>query len=154
MPERTPHTKAEKQAAVHTVMHEFKHGGLHSGSKKGPKVKSRAQAVAIAMSESNQSKKNYDRSAHHEGNPGFPSSSEAGGSPPPKSFQAHEQRERDLLGAGYNLHEKAEQASYLHGGGKLLMSPPSNAQAFSGTHRSGPLRLSGHKGAHQIGKRR
>lgn len=36
---------------VHTVMHEFKHGELHSGSKKGPKVKSRKQAVAIALSE-------------------------------------------------------------------------------------------------------
>lgn len=33
------------------VMHEFKHGGLHSGSKHGPKIKSRKQAIAIAMSE-------------------------------------------------------------------------------------------------------
>lgn len=33
------------------VMHEFKHGELHSGSKKGPKVKNRKQAIAIAMSE-------------------------------------------------------------------------------------------------------
>lgn len=33
------------------VMHKFKHGGLHSGSKSGPKVKSRAQAIAIMMSE-------------------------------------------------------------------------------------------------------
>jgi hypothetical protein len=33
------------------VMHEFKHGKLHSGSKKGPVVKSRKQAVAIMMSE-------------------------------------------------------------------------------------------------------
>ena len=33
------------------VMHKFKHGGLHSGSKHGPKVKSRAQAIAIMMSE-------------------------------------------------------------------------------------------------------
>ena len=32
-------------------MKEFKHGTLHSGSKKGPKVKSRRQAVAIALSE-------------------------------------------------------------------------------------------------------
>jgi hypothetical protein len=32
-------------------MHEFKHGTLHSGSKSGPKVKDRKQAVAIAMSE-------------------------------------------------------------------------------------------------------
>jgi hypothetical protein len=33
------------------VMHEFKEGKLHSGSKKGPEVSNRKQAVAIAMSE-------------------------------------------------------------------------------------------------------
>ncbi len=33
------------------VMHEFKEGELHSGSKKGPEVKSRAQAIAIGLSE-------------------------------------------------------------------------------------------------------
>lgn len=36
---------------VEKIMHEFKHGELHSGSKKGPKVKSRKQAIAIALSE-------------------------------------------------------------------------------------------------------
>jgi hypothetical protein len=38
-------------------MGEFKRGKLHSGSKTGPKVKSRKQAVAIAMSEAGKSKK-------------------------------------------------------------------------------------------------
>lgn len=33
------------------VMTKFKHGKLHSGSKKGPKVKKRKQAIAIMMSE-------------------------------------------------------------------------------------------------------
>lgn len=33
------------------VMHEFKAGELHSGSKSGPVVKSREQALAIALSE-------------------------------------------------------------------------------------------------------
>jgi hypothetical protein len=33
------------------VMHKFKGGTLHSGSKKGPVVKSRKQAIAIMMSE-------------------------------------------------------------------------------------------------------
>jgi len=32
-------------------MGEYKRGKLHSGSKSGPKVKSRKQAIAIAMSE-------------------------------------------------------------------------------------------------------
>ena len=42
---------------VEVVMKEFKKGKLHSGSKKGPKVKSRKQAIAIAMSEAGKSKK-------------------------------------------------------------------------------------------------
>ena len=33
------------------VMHEFKHGRLHSGSKRGPKVRNRQQAIAIMLSE-------------------------------------------------------------------------------------------------------
>ena len=32
-------------------MHEYKEGKLRSGSKKGPKVKSRKQAIAIGLSE-------------------------------------------------------------------------------------------------------
>lgn len=50
-----PRTKAGKQRKVHKVMHEFKHGELKSGS--GRKVKSRKQAIAIAMSESGQKRK-------------------------------------------------------------------------------------------------
>lgn len=42
---------------MHKVMHEFKHGDLHSGSKKGPKVTNRKQAVAIAISEAKRGKK-------------------------------------------------------------------------------------------------
>lgn len=33
------------------TMEEFKAGTLHSGSKTGPKVKSRAQAIAIGLSQ-------------------------------------------------------------------------------------------------------
>jgi hypothetical protein len=36
---------------VHQVMREYKHGKLRSGSKRGPKVKSRKQAIAIALAE-------------------------------------------------------------------------------------------------------
>jgi hypothetical protein len=42
---------------VGKVMGEYKRGDLHSGSKKGPVVKSRKQAVAIAMSEAGKGKK-------------------------------------------------------------------------------------------------
>lgn len=41
----------------HRVMKEFKKGKLRSGSKEGPKVKSRKQAVAIALSEAGKSRK-------------------------------------------------------------------------------------------------
>jgi hypothetical protein len=42
------------------VMHEWKAGNLHSGSKKGPVVKSRKQAVAIMLSEKEQEDKDAD----------------------------------------------------------------------------------------------
>ena len=47
---------AKKPGKVQKVMHEFKTGTLHSG-KGGKIVKSRKQAVAIAMSEAGMSKK-------------------------------------------------------------------------------------------------
>lgn len=37
--------------SVGDEMHKFKHGELHSGSSKGPVVKKRKQAIAIALSE-------------------------------------------------------------------------------------------------------
>lgn len=44
--------KADRgRGKVDKVMHEFKEGELHSGSKKGPQVKNRKQAIAIALSE-------------------------------------------------------------------------------------------------------
>ena len=48
---------AKGKSKVRKVMHEFKEGALHSGSKKGPVVKKRAQAVAIALSEARRGKK-------------------------------------------------------------------------------------------------
>lgn len=41
----------KKELKVEKVMHEYKEGELHSGSKKGPMVKNRKQAIAIALSE-------------------------------------------------------------------------------------------------------
>ena len=40
------------KAKIKKVMHEYKEGDLHSGSKNGPKVENPKQAVAIALSES------------------------------------------------------------------------------------------------------
>jgi arginine repressor len=49
--------KTKAQAKISKVMKEFGAGKLHSGSKKGPEVTSRKQAVAIALSEANKTKK-------------------------------------------------------------------------------------------------
>jgi hypothetical protein len=46
----------KKMAKVGKVMKEYKEGKLHSGSKSGPAVTSRKQAVAIAMSEAGMTK--------------------------------------------------------------------------------------------------
>jgi len=53
---KVPKTKAGKKAKVKQVMHEWKTGTLHSGSKKGPVVRSQKQAVAIALSQTGQSR--------------------------------------------------------------------------------------------------
>jgi hypothetical protein len=47
----------KSQETIKTAMTKFKKGKLHSGNKKGPVVKSRKQAIAIALSEAGMSKK-------------------------------------------------------------------------------------------------
>ena len=49
--------KKLKRKVMKKEMDKFVEGKLHSGSKKGPIVKSRAQAIAIGLSESGQSNK-------------------------------------------------------------------------------------------------
>ena len=64
-PPATPRGSTPKQmqkakggaAKVGKVMREFKAGELHSGSKSGPVVKSRKQAIAIGLSEARKGKK-------------------------------------------------------------------------------------------------
>jgi hypothetical protein len=57
MPARKPKTKAGKREAVRETMDEFKKGKLRSGSKTGPKVKKRKQAIAIALNQAGASDK-------------------------------------------------------------------------------------------------
>jgi len=49
--------KAAKKAKIAKVMKEFKSGTLNSGSSRGPVVKGKKQAVAIALSQAKMSKK-------------------------------------------------------------------------------------------------
>jgi len=48
--------KTKAEAKISKVMREYKEGTLHSG-KKGPVVKSKGQAIAIALSSAGMSKK-------------------------------------------------------------------------------------------------
>ncbi len=64
MPKLKPSaSKQAKQKRVKHELHKFKEGALHSGSKKGPKVMGRKQAIAIALSEAGLSKKDKGRTA-------------------------------------------------------------------------------------------
>ena len=58
---RKPTTKRGKRDKMRKVMDEYKSGKLRSGSKHGPRVKSRAQAIAIGLSESGQSRRKKRR---------------------------------------------------------------------------------------------
>ena len=49
--------KSAKKARVRQEMHKFKEGELRSGSKHGPVVTDRAQAIAISLHEANESRK-------------------------------------------------------------------------------------------------
>ncbi len=58
MPKLKPSApKKDKKKVMKREMEKYEEGKLRSGSKKGPLVKSKEQALAIALSESGQSKK-------------------------------------------------------------------------------------------------
>ena len=59
--------KGRGKATIKAVMHEFKHGTLHSGSKTGPIVTNPKQAIAIALSEAGLSKRTPARKREHRG---------------------------------------------------------------------------------------
>lgn len=62
MPRQSRYEEVKQQAKVRKVMREYKSGTLHAGidpkgPKKAPLVKSRKQAIAIALSEAGVSRK-------------------------------------------------------------------------------------------------
>lgn len=105
MPIGPTKTKAQKQKVVHTEMHKFKEGDLHSGSKKGKIVTNPKQAIAIGLSESGQSNKKYDRSGHFPGNPGF----NREGKPPYRKYDAGAQAKQPK---GQSLHYGAPEDAH------------------------------------------
>jgi len=52
----TDMNKTKAETKISKVMREYGAGKLHSGSKKGPAVTSKKQAIAIALSEAGMSK--------------------------------------------------------------------------------------------------
>ena len=48
--------KGKEKRKVKKVMHEFKEGELHSGSKSGPVITNPKQGIAIALSEARKKK--------------------------------------------------------------------------------------------------
>jgi hypothetical protein len=50
-------SKAAKRQRMHEEMTKFRKGTMHSGSKHGPVVRDRAQAIAIGLSESGQGRR-------------------------------------------------------------------------------------------------
>ncbi len=148
MPDKTPVTKKEKSAVMDSEMKKFGKGELHSGSKTGPVVKNRKQAIAIGLSVSGQSNKSA-KQPHPPTNPGGYDDS------------AHEKRESEVMGAGYGPHEVAESASW--GSMPANTTPhkfdrppskPSHGWGHPAPVRSGHLRMSGHAGGHRVGAKR
>lgn len=114
------------------TMHEFKEGKLHSGSKSGPKVKSRAQAIAIGLSEER-----------------------AAGAKIPKPKKASSMKKKSMPAApAKNPAAPAVVTAPTVPHWKNTAGPQSHGFGHGVHLRKGPLRMSGHSGAHRIGSRK
>jgi hypothetical protein len=152
MPIKTPHTKKERQAVVGQEMHAFKHGTLHSGSKTGPKVTNRKQAIAIGLSEAGLSNRGA-KQPHPKTNPGdYDDSAHKG-----RSYTTVERDDgRELTGKHAGVAEHAEIGPDIHRGRQSHSFDRPSAKGSHGFghgvgQRVGALRMSGHKSAHRIG---
>lgn len=170
MPIGPTNTKAERAAVVSGEMHKFGKGQLHSGSKHGPVVTNPKQAVAIAMSESGQSKgkapmaKDYDTTAHtgtYHGKDGKAMGAKGDQKPMEYSQKTNAEGASSQPVAGHeglkggSVGMAEHHGGTAHGGAPHRFPTAAGAQSFGHpAHlRSGAERRSGHSGAHRIGKK-
>lgn len=90
------------ESKVEKVMHEYKEGSLHSGSKEGPKVKNRKQAAAIALSEAGKSR---DYGTPEGARKAAQTRAHGGGGP------VHEKAHEHLTGAGWSFQQSSTNPS-------------------------------------------
>lgn len=158
---------------MHQEMHEFKHGKLHSGSKSGPVVKDRAQAIAIAMSESGQSKKGHhmkdvkkdDSYKDNSNDKGYECAEHQAELIKQHGTSVHKQHEdtpHEKQGDGHEMgfpdHEAGADDMPGLGSGKAHSFPAHKGEAHGFGHSSGQKhghhRHSGHPGGHRIGHKK
>jgi hypothetical protein len=134
---------------MHTEMSEFKHGALHSGSKHGPKVTNRKQAIAIGLSEARRAGKYPGM-----GGPDPMERSVAGPDValPHRNAGAH--RDSGFVEYMPKIAHGPDRAPRKEGPAPGVL-PASAAHGYrhDATQRSGHLRNSGDSRAHRIGKR-
>lgn len=152
---------------IKKTMEEYKEGKLHSGSKHGPEVKSRAQAIAIGLSEERKEghkvpKPHHPKGSHakqghmphvehHESNHGHPGEhlrlkEEA------HRFPSHSNPDEGEKGGA--LTHPAEPGGQGWPGHHMGMQPKASGFGHAVHNREGKLRMSGHPGAHRIGSRK
>jgi hypothetical protein len=142
--------KGPPKQIIGTEMHKFKEGDLHSGSKQGPKVKNRKQAIAIALSEARKGKPTGMGGAD-------PMERSVAAADVSLSHAAHGERHEDDFNMGLNGTHPGTPAKAappkLGPAPAPLPAPRSHGYGHSAPQRVGHLRMSGHQGAHRIGRR-
>lgn len=130
-------------------MGEFKHGDLHSGSKHGPVVKNRKQAVAIGLSEA--------RKAGKYPGMGGPDPMERSVAAPDVALvhrAAGAHRDNGFVKYAPPIASGPDRVPRKEGPAPgVLPAHARHGYGHDATQHSGHLRTSGHPGAHRIGKR-
>ena len=101
---------------IDKTMKEYSEGRLHSGSKKGPVVKSRAQAIAIGLSEARKAGENVKPKHHSFASSDAPHGAASMGKPEQHHIeQGHKTmagRHSEVDGAGRKGHDESGHRSY------------------------------------------